>query len=423
MGLGRSWRIAACVAAAGVTASAWGAERDTTRAAAITGSKATIYSSLPRQGATGDQARAIERGATMALDDRGGKVGRYEVAYKRLDDSLPSTGYADEERGKRNARKAAGDKTTVGYIGEYNSFVSKVTIPILHKAGIAQISPSNVYVGLTSDAPGHEAGEPGVYYPSGRRTYARVIPNDTVQAAALATATRNDGCRSVHVLKSGTTYSNGLARTIGATGRAIGLKVKRTQRYDPDADGYRSLAKRVTAPCVIQTGEIELSGLRVLKAVAKAHERIHLYGADGVCLNANPNPRQGVPPSVVARHFRCTIASLDPAAFGRAGRRFFHRFAKRYGRRHVDPYAIYGYEAMALMLRSMERALGAGGSVARDDVVRALFTTKNRESVLGRYTITARGDTTIRKYGLYKIRRSYLTFARVIKSVRPVVKR
>ena len=359
----------------------------------------------------------------MALDQRHAKVGRYTISYKRLDDSLESTGAADEARGRRNARRAARDGTTAGYIGEYNSYVSKVTIPILNRAGIAQISPSNTYVGLTSRAPGHERGEPRKFYPTGRRTYARLIPNDTLQAAALVTIARNDGCASVHVLKSGTTYSEGLSRTIGRTARRAGLKIRRTQRYDPYARSYRSLARGVHAPCVIQTGEIEWSGLRVLRAVAGAHRGVHLYGADGVCLNQSSDPYRGVPRSVAARRYRCTIAVREPFSRNKRARRFYDRYAKRYDERHPDPYAVYGYEAMKVLLASIDRARGPRGRVTRRRIVKAVFATAKHDSVLGPYRIRPNGDITTREYGVYRISHRYLKFDHTVTSVRPVVTR
>src|SRR5439155_22517350 len=107
----------------------------------------------------------------LSIPNKGGKVGNYSVKLVTKDDSLASTGAADEGKGAQNARTAVQDKTSIGYIGEYNSGISKVTIPINDKAGITQISPSNTYVGLTSTAPGHDPGEPQKYYPTGKRNY------------------------------------------------------------------------------------------------------------------------------------------------------------------------------------------------------------------------------------------------------------
>jgi len=62
---------------------------------------------------------------------------------------------------------------------------------------------------------------------------------------------------------------------------------------------------------------------------------------------------------------------------------------------------------MALGLDALKRAgAGAlGGDIreARKAVVDALFQTKDRESVIGTYSVDANGDTTLTDYGLYVI--------------------
>src|SRR5947209_4094947 len=57
----------------------------------ISGTRLTIYSSFPEQGSASSQAKAMETGAALALAQRGGKVGKYTVTFKSLDDSLAST--------------------------------------------------------------------------------------------------------------------------------------------------------------------------------------------------------------------------------------------------------------------------------------------------------------------------------------------
>ncbi|HEX8067897.1 MAG TPA: branched-chain amino acid ABC transporter substrate-binding protein [Thermoleophilaceae bacterium] len=399
-------------------------------ASGISGTTLTIYSSLPRQGPSGPQARAIENGAKMALAERGGKVGRYKIVYRPLDDSRSTTGAADEARAQANARRAAADETAIAYVGEYNSSISKSTIPILNRAGIAQVSPSNTFNGLTVSGPGTDPGDPHKYYPTGRRTYARILPNDVVQAAALATVAKDDGCRSVHVFHSGTTYSRGLAVSIGRSARSLGLKVSATVRYDPRAPDYRRQARKVRAPCVIETGEIESNGLRVVLDVGRARPKARIYAADGMCLDDTARHLS----RARRKRFRCTIAVLDRYAYPPGGRRVLADYAVRYDDDTPDPYAITGYESMALLLDSIQRASESGGGgggpgygspfrlsaaangdVTREGVVAALFATKDRNSVLGTYSIDANGDTTLRTYGLYKVDgRRRLTYDRTI---------
>ena len=58
------------------------------------------------------------------------------------------------------------------------------------------------------------------------------------------------------------------------------------------------------------------------------------------------------------------------------------------------PFALYGYEAMALALDSI-----AAGTGDRAAVTRAARSTNNRDSILGRYSIDAEGHTTTTAYG------------------------
>jgi len=82
---------------------------------------------------------------------------------------------------------AVADKDTIAYIGTLNSGAAKVSIPILNAANLVMVSPANTYVGLTHAGPGTAAGEPGKYYPTGKRNYARVVAADDFQGAADAT--------------------------------------------------------------------------------------------------------------------------------------------------------------------------------------------------------------------------------------------
>src|SRR5215212_2961748 len=117
--------------------------------AAVAQGTLTVYSSLPLSGANRPQAQAIVRGAGLALEEAGGVAGGRPVRYVSLDDSTRRAGSWVPERAAGNARRAAQDRSTIAYLGEFNSGASAVSMPILNEAGIPQISPSNTYTGLT----------------------------------------------------------------------------------------------------------------------------------------------------------------------------------------------------------------------------------------------------------------------------------
>lgn len=105
------------------------------------GQERTIYSSLPLQGASGEQSRAIVRGARLALAQANGQAGGVRIRYVSLDDSTRQAGTWTPQRVQRNARRAARDDATIAYLGEFNSGASALSIPVLNEAGVPQISP------------------------------------------------------------------------------------------------------------------------------------------------------------------------------------------------------------------------------------------------------------------------------------------
>jgi branched-chain amino acid transport system substrate-binding protein len=422
---------AAIVAAIALGVAACGTTHTALSGPAIQGSTLTIYSSFPLQGATAGQAAAIVNGAKLALRDAGAKAGRYTINYVSLDDSTAATGATSNAAVTRNADRAAGDPSTIAYLGEFNSGGTEVSLPILNRAGIAQISPSNTYVGLTTNKPGSLPGEPGKFYPSGRRTFARIVPADDVQGAALAAAAKQADCTTLEIWNSGTAYSAGLARNLElAAGRAVAtlpgpvairvpapahaLHVVGNVRINPTATSYMPLAQRITANCFVFTGELESGAVQVYKDVASAHPGIKMFGGDATVANALASPTTGLPPSIAGR-WHGTFPTLAPTKLGAAGRRFVLEYDRAYATTNPDPYAIYGYEAMALALATIKRVTGAhSGLVSRADVVSALLNTQNRHSVIGTYSINADGDTTLASYGLYRIAGGTLIFDRVL---------
>ena len=88
----------------------------------ISGNNLTIYSSLPLQGTSKGQSEAVINGEKLALKQAGNKSGKYTLKYTSLDDSTAQNpGTADEAQTAQNARKAVQDKTTIFYLGEFNS--------------------------------------------------------------------------------------------------------------------------------------------------------------------------------------------------------------------------------------------------------------------------------------------------------------
>jgi branched-chain amino acid transport system substrate-binding protein len=386
-------------------------------AAGAEGDTLAIYSSLPLQGAQRPQTTDLVRGAELALKQHGGKAGAFTIEYTSLDDSTAQAGAWTPEATSANARRVAQEDNSIAYIGEFNSGASAISIPILNEVPIVQVSPANTAVGLTSDEPGADTGEPEKYYPTGNRHYLRIVPKDTIQGAALATVMKQDGCQNVYILNDKEVYGAGLARNIEMSADEQGLEVLANEGIDPKAPNFRSLASKMKsegADCFVFGGITANGGVQLYKDVLAANPDIGLYGPDGVAETGFIDPAEGGIPPNVQENVKLTVATLDPSEYPPEGQKFFRDYEKEYGEANPNPYAVYGYEAMDLILDTCKRIGSDCGD--RQALIDGLFETKGRESVLGTYDIDENGDTTLTDYGVYRVKNGELVFDETIKA-------
>jgi branched-chain amino acid transport system substrate-binding protein len=361
-----------------------------------------IYSSFPLQGAVTAQTGPEVNGIKLALAQAGGKAGKFTVNYQSLDDATAQAAGYDPNQCQANARQVASDSKAVFLIGPQNSGCAKVQIPITNQAGIGQLSTANTYVGLTTNDPGSAPGEPGIYYPTQKRTYFRLVPRDSIQGVAGLIAMKQDGCTRVAVADDKTPYGAGLATQLKLHASTYGLTITSESPLDPTAPNYRAFASTIKgqgANCVYTAfnppGEVQLT-----KDINSALPTAKIYGGDGICTGSVTNPSMHGFPATIAPLFKCTVATLGLTAYP-GGRTFLAAYKAKYGTANPDPYAIYGYEAMKVALDTIA-GLGSQGS-DKTAVIAALHKVANRKSVLGTYGFDANGDTTLKAYGLYKV--------------------
>jgi branched-chain amino acid transport system substrate-binding protein len=367
------------------------------------GSTVDIYSSLPLQGASSAQTDPLVNGIKLALAQANNKAGNFTVNYQSLDDSTAAAGKWDPGQTAANARKVAGDPKAVYYMGEFNSGASEVSIPILNQAGVPMVSPANTYVGLTTNLPGSAPGEPQKYYPTGKRNYLRIVPIDSIQAAADLIAMKQAGCTKVAVANDKEAYGQGLATLLGLEKGFYGVTITSNTGIDPTSPNFRSYASTIQgqgADCFFFAGIVSNGAVQITKDVHAALPKAKIFGGDGVCTSSYTAQKSGGVPATIDPLLECTVATQDLAAYP-GGKAFLAAYKAKYGNASPDPYAIYGYEDMKLGLDTIAK-LGAKGN-DKSAVLAALFATTSRSSVLGTYGFDKNGDTTLKSYGLYKV--------------------
>lgn len=367
----------------------------------------TVYLSLPLQGPEGPESEAIANGAKLALEEAGGRVNGFTVKPVVLDDSTPKANGWDGEQAAGNARKALNDKTTIAFIGDVDSGATAITLPLLNAAGILQISPVSTYAGLTKtdDA---DKGEPEKYYPGRHPTFGRVVPADDLQAAAQLDLLQRGRCSSVEILDDRDFYGRGIASAVQREATAAGLKVAGSESLREESDPRGQVARIVKsrADC-LEMGATPADWVaKLLDAVHAAAPGLQLFGPAAL---ARPDFLGQLDAGTQAR-LSLTEPAPVPQTYSPAAKDVVTAYHHAFGIA-ARPEALFGYEAMKVVLLAIRGAGGGGGNRAK--VASAFFQIRDRDSVLGRYSFDKAGDTSLNRYAEEGVRDGRAQFRRV----------
>ena len=400
-------RLAAALALACVTIGCGGTDPATEEAPSGSATL-TVYASLPVTGPSREPAQDVLDAIKLALLEARGQAGAFRVNFVGLNAAAPRSDAAwDHDQVLDNARRAVTDRNAIAYLGELDSAASAITLPLLNEAGVLQVSPTNTYAGLTR-VEGARRGEPERFYPSGTRTYGRVVPADHAQAAALVSYMAAVGVERLYVADDRGLSGHGLADLVVLAAREGGLEVVAEAAIDPRREDPRALARDVAdsrADAFLFAGGAEAGAAALYRAVHAADPALKLFGGDRV---AEPALARRLDPAVAA-DLHLTSPGSGPGRQGPAARRFAARFRDRFGRAPA-PAALYGYEAMQVVLQAIADAGPQGND--REAVIERFFAIRDRDSVVGRYSIDENGDTSLAGYAGQRIRRGRLVFDR-----------
>jgi branched-chain amino acid transport system substrate-binding protein len=378
-------------------------------ASEATSNQLAIYSSLPLQGPSAAISQELVNGERLALSRQGGRIGPFKVGYVSLDDANPQSGQLDPGATSTDAKTAAQDTSTIAYLGEYGSAATAVSLPLINAAGILQVSPGSPYVGLTSSL---DAGqdEPERFYPSGKRNFGRLQLGDPAQAQAQVGLMGSLGVHKLYVLDDQDPFEVPLSQLVATGAERAGITLA----------AHDSI---LTTTGTVFTGEVE----KIVHSGAGAVFFAGGSGAGAVALwralhEADPHLLLLGSSTMVGEAFTSAIGSaaastylttpmLSPQDYPSAAARVLQEYRRRFGGR-PGPYALYGFEAMSVVLDAIRRA-GARGN-DRQTVIDRFFATSNRDSVLGRYTVGADGETTLSRYGVDRVVNGRAVFFRAI---------
>ena len=334
----------------------------------------TIGVDLPFQGGARDVSDDTWDALTLYLEQVGGAVGGRKVTLTKRDNSTSAKGTWNERSCADNARAHLATAGQVAVIGTYNSGCTKVEVPLLNQAEggpMLMVSHANTSAGLTG--PG-EAGEPEKYFPSGQRSFARVVTTEVAQGTAAAQFAADElKVRRCAVLHDGDPYGVAVAAAFTAQARARGIEVVREEAWSRADENYVALFARAASAdpdCVYVGGQFDSNGGRlVVDKVAQLgdNDKVRLVAPDGFV----GYPDFTALPQAAGAYL--TYPGLPTEALtvqSPVAAKFVADFEARYGhapRGEYTGYALYAVQALQLVLAAIERSDGTRTGV-RDAV-------------------------------------------------------
>jgi DNA-binding SARP family transcriptional activator/ABC-type branched-subunit amino acid transport system substrate-binding protein len=350
-----------------------------------------IVADLPLQPGVLDTTRPMVDAMTLALAQRGYKAGSYRVGLQVCNDAAGDNLAYDPHACLANARAYAANQSVIGVVGPFSSLCAKLEIPILNSApggSVAIVSPSNTHVGLTRDAADAGKGEPSIYYPTGRRNYARVVPTDDVEVAADAMVARRLGVKRIYVLVPAGYPAPILENFVLAAGN-LEIEIAGRRSWG-DGQSYEHLADLVAqshADGVFLVGE-SLDLLRTLRA---------RVGRGVAVISSGFDPGTAVLAGAAAEGMTLSYPGPAIGLLKGRGARFVASFSEKF-REKPTRFAVHAGQAMDVLLDAIARSDGMRASVTSE-----LFATRVSNGILGSFWITPTGDTTLNAVAIYRV--------------------
>lgn len=290
-----------------------------------------------------------QRGVAMAVADYG-PIGGHDVSMGEGLDSL-----CTEEGGQAAADAVIGAPRVVGVIGTSCSVAAAAASPLLSKAGLVMISPSNTAPSLTSDLDGNAGSN---YHPG----YYRTANNDLHQARVVAEFAYNElGLRRTAAIHDGDPYTSGLTGAFSIAFEELGGSTIVAPISRGDVNMVPALTQiAADSPDSLFFPLFQEEGAHILRQVGQVAglEDVTLLGGAALLVSeflAIPES-EGV-------YFPGPDLDFDGntnEATGKTSETLFADYRDRYGQAPTSAYVPHAYDAATILLHAIEQVAVAG---------------------------------------------------------------
>jgi branched-chain amino acid transport system substrate-binding protein len=345
-----------------------------------------IAYSMVLSGADATLGQDTKYGAEIAIDDKGSKVLGHAIKFDGQDDLCSAEG------GQTAATKIAADKTALAVIGTNCSSGAVPAVPIYNSAGIVLISPSNTAVVLT---------DPTKRLPN----YFRTAHSDKFQGAAAAQfASQELKVTKAAAVHDGSPYAQGLAQVFVDNFKKLGGTITAFEAISPDDRDMKPLLTRIAAgkpeflyyPIFIGAGASIAAQIRDVPGL----EKTIMMGADGIF---SPDFLKAGGKNTIGMYHSSPDLSVMTGGYAD----FKAKYEKKYNTKVLAPFHAHSYDAMNIVLASVEKVAvkDPDGTlhVGRQALIDAVGATKDFKGLTGNLTCDANGDCADPHIAVYQI--------------------
>jgi branched-chain amino acid transport system substrate-binding protein len=300
------------------------------------------------------------------------------------------------EGGTTAATKLAANKQIVAAVGSTCSSEARPGAPILWKAGIATVSPSNTAPDLTDPKRGPDYDG-----------YLRTAHNDLVQGAVGATFVRTVlKFSKVATVHDGSPYAEGLANAFAASFKKQGDTITAQEAVNVGDTDMRPVLTKIAAtkpellyfPIFVAEGGFIA---RQAKEVVGL-EKVTLMGADGLF---DPNFLKAAGSAAVGMYQSSPDTRTE--VLGSAYTVFLQKYQKKSGGAPLSVFHAHAYDAANVIFAAIERVAKADAQgntyIGRKALRDELFATTRIKGITGTLTCNQYGDCADPHLAVYQI--------------------
>ncbi len=188
----------------------------------------------------------------------------FEVEWVLFDD------HGDPEQSRLLAETIVADPRFVAVVGPMGSTEAFANAPVFDEAGLLQVSPCGSHPDLCTQ---------------GYKTFYRLVPNEEVQAAALATIAREKlDAKTIAIVHDDDAFGTTVSDNLAAAWTAAGLEVVARESFSHGTTDFTELAARVKSANadVVFFGVHATEGLAASEAIRATGVTAPFLGTDGL---------------------------------------------------------------------------------------------------------------------------------------------